>query len=64
MTDEFKSIAKAVGLPMTGIVNETCVMIDGKLKEMGLDPRNVQVTVVRDPCGWKMLSEERERRVY
>ena len=31
-------------------------MIDGKLTEMGRDPRNVQVIVVRDPRGQETLS--------
>ena len=51
-----KAIAKAVGLPTTGSADETRVMIDGKLEEMGRDPRNVQVIVASDPRGRETLS--------
>ena len=51
-----KCITKAVGLPTTGTVDETRVTIDRKLTEMGRDPRNVQVIVVRDPRGQETLS--------
>ena len=40
-----RSIAKAIGLPATGTVEQTRVIIDGKLTEMGRDLRNVQVVV-------------------
>ena len=51
-----KAIAKAVGLPTTGSADETRVMIDGKLEEMGRDPRNVQVIVASNPRGRETLS--------
>ena len=51
-----KSIAKALGLPTTGTVDETRVMIDGKLTEMDQDPRNVQVVLERDGSGRETLS--------
>ena len=52
-----KSIAKAIGLPTTGSVDETRVMIDGKLEEMGRDSRNVQVILTKD-SGPRALSPE------
>ena len=51
-----KAVAKAVGLPVTGSADETRVMIDGKLEEMGRDSRNVQVIVTRDQHGHETLS--------
>ena len=51
-----KTIAKALGLPTTGTSDETRVMIDGKLEEMGRDSRNVQVILKRDDRGKETLS--------
>ena len=49
-------IAKAMGLPTSGATDATRVMIDGKITEMGRDPRNVQVTVRTHPHGQETLS--------
>ena len=49
-------IAKAMGLPTSGATDATRVMIDGKITEMGCDPRNVQVTVRTHPHGQETLS--------
>lgn len=38
-------ISRALGLPTNGTVEETRLMIEGKLTEMGREPRNVQVIV-------------------
>ena len=46
-----RSIAKALGLPTAGTAEETRVIIDGRLTEMGRDPRNVQVVVKSGPHG-------------
>ena len=46
-----RSIAKVIGLPTAGTAEETRVMIDGRLTEMGRDPRNVQVVVRSGPHG-------------
>ena len=51
-----KAVAKAVGLPVTDSADETRVMIDGNLEEMGRDSRNVQVIVTRDQHGHETLS--------
>lgn len=51
-----KAITRAVGLPTTRTADETRVMINGKIKEMGRDPRNVQVIVARDSHAWETLS--------
>lgn len=51
-----KAIARAIGLPSSGAPDETRVMIDGKLAEMGRDPRNVQVIVTRDTHGRETLA--------
>ena len=49
-------IAKAIGLPTKGTSDETRVMIDGKLAEMGRDSHNVQVIMARDPRGQETLT--------
>ena len=46
-----RCIAKAMELPTSGATDETRVMIDGKLAEMGCDPRDVQVIVRTDTHG-------------
>ena len=46
-----RSIAKAIGLPTADTAEETHVIIDGRLTEMGRDPRNVQVVVRSGPHG-------------
>ena len=46
-----RCIAKAMELPMSGATDETRVMIDGKLAEMGRNPRDVQVIVRTDTDG-------------
>ena len=51
-----RSIAKVVGLLMTGSVDKLRMIIEGKLTEMGRDPRNVHVIVTKDPRGREMLA--------
>ena len=52
---ELKFIAKAIDLPTSGSVDETHIMISGKLKQMGRDPHNVQVVIRRDPYSQESL---------
>ena len=43
-------------LPTTGTFDETSVLIDAKLREMGRKPSNVQVLLTKDSYGKQMLS--------
>ena len=45
------SIAKAMGLPTKGSVEEIRLIVEGSLTEMGQEPRNVQVNVTEDESG-------------
>ena len=49
-------VSKALGLPTNGIVEETRLMIEGKLTEMGREPRNIQVIVGVDTDGVETVS--------
>ena len=51
-----RCIARAIDLPTRGTANETQVMIEGKLREMGCEPSNVQVLLVGDPHDKQTLS--------
>jgi len=42
---KLRRIASSVGVPTHAAVSETRLMIEGKLEEMGYDPRNVQVVL-------------------
>ena len=59
MAPYLKSIARVIGLPVSGSVDETRVVIDGKLQEMEKDPCNVQVILTKDPqgCGYLALRD-------
>ena len=45
------SIAKAMGLPTKGSVEEIRLIVEGSLTKMGQEPRNVQVNVTEDESG-------------
>ena len=45
---QLRSLGKALGLPMSGSVGDLRLMIEGKITELGRDPRNVQVALSRD----------------
>ena len=49
-------ISRALGLPTNGAVEETRLMIEGRLTEMGREPRNVQVIVSVDTDGVEAVS--------
>lgn len=51
-----KAIARSIGLPISGSADETRVMIDRKLEEMGRNPRDIQVVVVCDARGQEAMS--------
>ena len=53
---DLKFIAKAIDLPTSGSADKTSVMISGKLREIGRDPRNVRVMVRRDLNNRESLS--------
>ena len=51
-----KCIARAFGLPTKAAAEETRVIVEGKLAEMGRDPRNVLVVVATDSSGRETLT--------
>ena len=42
-TCNLKRIAQALEIPTTSSAAELCTLVDGKLTEMGKEPRNIQV---------------------
>ena len=51
-----RCVARAMELPTKGAVDETRLIIEGKLVGMGRDPLNVQVLVAEDSHGREFVS--------
>ena len=57
-TGQIKRVGRALGVPTDASVDEICVMIEGKLREMECDPANVQVVV--GGTSMSLCGEDRE----
>ena len=45
---QLRSLGGALDLPMSGSVDDLCLIIEGKIMDLGCDPRNIQVALSKD----------------
>ena len=46
-----KQLARSLEVPTTGPLSDVRQLVEGKIEEMGHDPRNTQIVVYDGPCG-------------